>query len=187
MPGELFSCKDSIPYIVPVSQPLKVATGMLVPAPDRWLWRETADDPQPMRLECRPGTQDAAAWPAPLISVSCSSSLRARWQDPSPAHAKLARAAHCHRNSVGNALHRLRDLGLMTWERQTLRVHGWRLQVANRYLFMSNASLPPARTRPVGKGRKLSALIASETLCSGGRPLLPVRSVQEQLRLLGMG
>ena len=26
--------------------------------------------------------------------------LLARWQNASPSHAKLARAAHCHRNSV---------------------------------------------------------------------------------------
>ena len=48
--------------------------------------------------------------------------LLARWQNASPSHAKLARAAHCHRNSVLNALHRLRDLGLLTWERQFIRL-----------------------------------------------------------------
>ena len=111
--------------------------------------------------------------------------LLARWQDSSPAHAKLARAAHCHRNSVFNALHRLRDLGLLTWERQFVRLRGpWCRQTANRYLFVSN-SLPPARTRLEGKGRKMSSLLGPQTLCSG-RPLLPVRTVAEQLRLLGM-
>ena len=57
--------------------------------------------------------------------------LLARWQSASPPHAKLARAAHCHRNSVGNALHRLRDLGLLAWERQFVRLRGgWVAQVA---------------------------------------------------------
>jgi hypothetical protein len=110
--------------------------------------------------------------------------LLARWQNASPPHAKLARAAHCHRNSVLNALHRLRDLGLLAWERQFVRLRGgWVAQVANRYLFVSNA-LPPARTRQEGKGRKLSALLGRQSLCAG-RPLLPVRTVAEQLRLLG--
>ena len=113
--------------------------------------------------------------------------LLARWQHASPAHAKLARAAHCHRNSVLNALHRLRDLGLLTWERQFTRVHGWRLQIANRYLFVSNLALPPARAVEVKKGKKLASLIGPNTLCSGGRPLLPQRTVAEQLRALGMG
>jgi hypothetical protein len=112
--------------------------------------------------------------------------LLARWQDTCPAHAKLARAAHCHRNSVLNALHRLRDLGLLIWERQFVRLHGWRLQVANRYLFVSNLALPPARSVPLGKGRKLSPLLGSQSLCNGRRPLLPVRTVAEQLRLLDM-
>jgi hypothetical protein len=112
--------------------------------------------------------------------------LLARWQHASPCHAKLARAAHCHRNSVGNALHRLRGLGLLTWERQFTRVHGWRLQIANRYLFVGNLALPPARAVQPRKGKKPSSLIGPNTLCSGGRPLLPVRSVAEQLRALGV-
>jgi hypothetical protein len=94
----------------------------------------------------------------------------ARWQHPSPCHAKLARAAHCHRNSVLNALHRLRDLGLLTWERQFTQLHGWRIQTANRYLFVSNLPLPPARSRPVGKERKLASLLGPQSLCSGPRP-----------------
>jgi hypothetical protein len=110
--------------------------------------------------------------------------LLARWQNASPPHAKLARAAHCHRNSVANALYRLRDLGLLTWERQFTRLHGWRIQIANHYLFVSN-TLPPARAKRAGKGRTLSSLRGPPSLCSG-RPLLPVRTVSEQLRLLGV-
>jgi hypothetical protein len=95
--------------------------------------------------------------------------LLARWQDASPAHAKLARAAHCHRNSVLNALHRLRDLGLLTWERQHIKLHGWRIQTTNRYLFVSNAALPTARPRLEQKGRKLSSLLGPQCLGSGPR------------------
>ena len=112
--------------------------------------------------------------------------ILARWQHASPAHAKLARAAHCHRSTVLNALHRLRDLRLIAWERQTQVVRGWRIQTANRYLFVSNLPLPPARTMQPRKGRKLSALLARQSFNSGGRPLLPVRTVAEQLWLLGV-
>ena len=112
----------------------------------------------------------------------------ARWQDASPSHAKLARAAHCHRNSVLTALHRLRELGLLSWERQFARLRGgYVAQVANRYLFPSGSCLPAARTTREGKGRRSSALLAPRSLCTGGRPLLPVRSVAEQLQLLGVG
>jgi hypothetical protein len=103
----------------------------------------------------------------------------ARWQSSSPCHAKLARAAHCHRNSVLNALHRLRDLGLLTWERQFNRLHGWRLQVANRYLFVSNLALPPARAVTARKGRKLASLLGAQTFQSGG-PQPPLRSQPPQ-------
>lgn len=62
--------------------------------------------------------------------------LLARWQSPEPSHAKLAAAAHCHRNTVGNALKRLRDLGLLSWSRQFIRLRGGHMaQVANRYAF----------------------------------------------------
>jgi hypothetical protein len=105
----------------------------------------------------------------------------ARWQHPSPCHAKLARAAHCHRNSVLNALHRLRDLGLLTWERQFVRLRGGhRAQVANRYLFVSSLSLPLAQPVQPRKGRKLASLLGAQTLAHGG-PQPPLRSVAEQI------
>jgi hypothetical protein len=116
--------------------------------------------------------------------------ILARWQSSSPCHAKLARAAHCHRNSVLNALHRLRDLGLLTWEQQFTRLHGWRLQVANRYLFVSNLPLPlkPSKYFEGSKGRKSSSLLGQPSLCSDGRPLLPQRTVAEQIAFcLGAG
>jgi hypothetical protein len=107
--------------------------------------------------------------------------LLARWQNACPSHGALARAARCHRNSVLNALHRLRDLGLLAWERQTQVIHGWRLQTANRYLFVGNLASPPTRAASTKKGRKQSSLIGTQTLCSDGRPLLPVRTVEEQI------
>jgi hypothetical protein len=110
--------------------------------------------------------------------------LLARWQDPCPCHAKLARAAHCHRNSVLNALHRLRDLGLLTWERQTRCVHGWRIQTANHYRLVSNPSLPAARAVLVGKERKQSSLLGPQLLCSGAIETGRV-SAARQLRALG--
>lgn len=76
--------------------------------------------------------------------------ILARWQHASPCHAKLARAAHCHRRSIGNALHRLRDLGFICWEKQFVRIgHGYVAQTANRYSFEGQPSLPLA---PKDKG-----------------------------------
>jgi hypothetical protein len=37
-------------------------------------------------------------------------------------------------------------------------------------LFVSNLPLPPPRTRPVGKDRKLASLLSQQSLCSGPRP-----------------
>ena len=60
----------------------------------------------------------------------------ARWQDPCPSHAKLARAARCHRNSVANALRRFRALGLLDWQRRSIELRGgWRARTSNRYRF----------------------------------------------------
>ena len=82
--------------------------------------------------------------------------LLARWQHASPPHAKLARAAHCHRNSVLNALHRLRDLGLLSWERQFSRLRGgWFAQTTNRYSFETSAPKPPM-PKPCGPRKDAS-------------------------------
>ena len=68
--------------------------------------------------------------------------LMARWQHPCPSHGRLARAAGCCIRTVGNALSRLRDLGMLTWRHQgaTMR-SGRRLQITNRYLFKAPFSL----------------------------------------------
>jgi len=68
--------------------------------------------------------------------------MLARWQHPSPSHAKLARAAGCCVRTVQNALNRLRGLGLLDWRQQRWlsRWSGWR-RLANRYLFNAPFSL----------------------------------------------
>lgn len=78
--------------------------------------------------------------------------LLARWQSPEVPHAKLAKAAHCHRNSVANGLKRLRDLGLLSWSRQFVRLRGgYVAQVANRYSFD-----PVTPVLPMHKGCRAS-------------------------------
>jgi DNA-binding transcriptional MocR family regulator len=92
----------------------------------------------------------------------------ARWQHATPSHAKLAKAAHCHRNSVGNALRRLRGLGLVTWEPRHIRIGGGHFaQASNHYLFPSNTSLPPARPAKIRKDGKMSSFIGKQSLCIG--------------------
>ena len=115
--------------------------------------------------------------------------LLARWQHASPPHGKLARAAHCHRNSVLNALHRLRELGLLAWEKQFTRIGGgWRLQTANRYLFVSN---PSPRAEAAKKAKNLSSFLGRQTLCSGEThegALEALRVARERRQLtLGLG
>jgi hypothetical protein len=114
--------------------------------------------------------------------------LLARWQHPSPPHAKLALAAHCHRRSVGNALHRLRDLGLLNWERQFIRLRGGHVaQTANHYAFTGQLRLPPMDKvcRPSKEPKESKRLM--NKLWPRLRPILPVRSVQEQLAILMPG
>ena len=109
--------------------------------------------------------------------------LRARWQSPDPPHAKLARAAHCHRNSVANALHRFRALGLLTWQLQAVRLRGgWVARVANRYLFKA-PSLPAAPSPESPSRRKVDSIFpCPQSLCI--RCLRPMRSRQPSGRWL---
>lgn len=81
--------------------------------------------------------------------------LLARWQHPSPSHAKLARAAGCCPRTVQNALNRLRGLGLLRWThlRRLTRWSGWR-RLANLYLF--DASSFSLFAVPRRKGRVLN-------------------------------
>jgi hypothetical protein len=93
-----------------------------------------------------------------------------RWQHATPDHGRLARACACHRNSVGNALKRLRELGLLDWERRFIRIGGGRFaQASNHYLFPGNSCLPPARPAQVEKDKKNPSFIGQQPLCSGDR------------------
>lgn len=113
--------------------------------------------------------------------------LLARWQHHEPPHAKLARAANCHRNSVAAAFKRLRDLGLIDWVSQYRTVRGKRFQIANRYLFKSNLPFPPARAVAPRKGKKDSSLLGPQSLCTGEiRQISPLRTLAQLTdRLLG--
>jgi DNA-binding transcriptional MocR family regulator len=117
----------------------------------------------------------------------------AKWQHATPSHAKIAKAAGCHRNTVGNALHRLRDLGLLDWDRRFVRIGGGQFaQASNSYRFPSNASLPPARAATVGKDKKNPSFIGPQSLCIGDRTaalqaLARVRTAMEGRLLAGIG
>jgi hypothetical protein len=90
----------------------------------------------------------------------------ARWSNASPCHAKLARAAGCHRNSVANALRRLRGLGLLSWEPRFIRLRGGHVaQVSNAYRFNSQICPPP----PVPRRGRNSSLLGRQSLCIGDR------------------
>lgn len=71
-----------------------------------------------------------------------------RWQNASPTHRKLARAAKVCRGTVKTALKRLRALGLLDWTRQSERRHGRVFRAANRYTFLSNPGRPAAPLPP---------------------------------------
>ncbi len=81
--------------------------------------------------------------------------ILARWQNAQPSHAKIARAADCSRGTVVNALKRLRGLDLLGWLPQFTRLRGgWMARTANRYLFLSPASLPAASSAGVVRKKK---------------------------------
>lgn len=83
--------------------------------------------------------------------------LLARWQNPTPSHKQLARAAGCHPNTVRNALDRFRTLGLLSWVRQVVVLRGgWRAWGANRYLFNAPCAASPKPAIPRKRGKKES-------------------------------
>ena len=114
--------------------------------------------------------------------------LLARWQAPDPPHAKLARAAHCHRNSVLNALHRLRSLGLLSWSRQWVRLRGgfW-ARSSNLYTLQPcTPDLPMHKLCGARKVEKIKIEEGSKTPGTKeehGRWVAqaPVRSVEQQI------
>jgi hypothetical protein len=94
--------------------------------------------------------------------------LLARWQCPDPSHAKLAAAAHCHRNSVLGALRRLRDLGLLSWVPQFRRLPDGRLaQRASLYSFepctpalpVHKSCRPRKEAKETGRQTALNAML----------------------------
>ena len=110
--------------------------------------------PNQVRLPRRPGSpQRRRTASAPPICISASCSFWRAGSTPAPTHAKLARAAHCHRNSVLNALHRLRDLGLLTWERQFTRC--------------ARLAAPGRQSLPVMSNLSFAASTRRRTVCAG--------------------
>jgi DNA-binding transcriptional MocR family regulator len=72
-----------------------------------------------------------------------------RWQNNSPSHTKLARACNVCRETVGNAMKRFRELGLLTWEPRFIRlIGGFMARASNRYFFPEQSSLPAAKPKP---------------------------------------
>lgn len=107
-----------------------------------------------------------------------------RWQHDQPDHAKLAKASHCHRNTVRKALQRFRALGLLTWRATYRLIGGKRYQGTNRYHFVSNAVLPTAKARK--ERRKSPSLLGPQSVCTGENRTPPARSVTAQLALFGL-
>ena len=105
--------------------------------------------------------------------------VMARWQNNSPSHAKLAKAAKVHRNTVGNAMSRFRDLGLLTWVGRVVRLRGGHLaRGSNQYCFPEQPSLPaatPRRLRQKGMKKPIfvspTKFVHSETLELSAREL----------------
>jgi hypothetical protein len=96
----------------------------------------------------------------------------ARWQHATPSHGKLARASGCCVRTVQNALNRLRGLGLLSWtHRGCLRRWVGRRRLSNRYRFDASF-LTSCPILHLGK------------LPEPGRPLLPVRTVAQQIAWL---
>lgn len=96
--------------------------------------------------------------------------LLARWQHATPSHSKLARAAHCHRNTVGNALRRLRALGVLDWSPRFVRLAGgYVARASNTYRFLSN----PLPTPVARRDKKTPSFLARQSLCTGSPALSP--------------
>ena len=95
---------------------------------------------------------------------------------------RIAQLAHCARSTVATALAKLRKLGVLSWRSTWLRVLGRRVRWRNVYRF-SESDQPATdsvhrdlRKRHRGGEQRLSFAL-----------LPPLRSVEEQLRLLRGG
>jgi hypothetical protein len=116
--------------------------------------------------------------------------LLARWQNPMPSHAKLARAADCCERTVQNALNRFRELGLLTWRHQAARMRsGQWLRLPNRYRFMATFLLSAGAAKEEGSKTQTPKLslgkLPNWPLKPPPHP--PVRTVAQQLAILLAG
>jgi hypothetical protein len=82
-----------------------------------------------------------------------------------PSHASLAALARVHVATVQRALDRLRELGLLSWQRRLVRC-GWRTeQTSNSYVLTPAATLPACDlqiARPVNVSLKKKGRIEAE-------------------------
>lgn len=117
-----------------------------------------------------------------------------------PAQATLAEDAGCDERTVRRANDRMRELGLISWQRRLARA-GWRTeQTSNQYELLTDAQ-PPVLPPPRCGGqavRQTSSCTDSPLIPPAGRKLAdilkpcpaiqaPIRTVAEQLALLGRG
>jgi hypothetical protein len=138
--GNLLSRKHSFPYIVPVSQALFLAMGMLVPAPDQCglgsakeSLRLPAFDPAHAAKRLRTLLRKGLITPHQFaIADALLWSCRAPGRDEAQiSYHRLARLAGVGRSTAVEAVKRLRDLGVLSWRKTRLRV-AWSLGVASR-------------------------------------------------------
>ena len=112
-----------------------------------------------------------------------------------PSHATLAARARCHVSTVARGLQKARALGLVSWAATRVRA-AWRsLQGPNRYTLTFPSD--PVRRKPWfrtdchddGRDTYERKKEAQQVWRACGRlePHPPIRSVQEQLRLLAIG
>ena len=118
-----------------------------------------------------------------------------RWQHAMPSHVRLARTAGCCVRTVGNALRRLRELGLLDWSPVYAALHsGRRLRLPNRYRFVASFLLftgrlektkIPTKESLVGKLSEIDrqGLLTKWGLAGGG-PQPPVRTPAQQIAWL---
>lgn len=105
---------------------------------------------------------------------SCRAPGRVEFQ---VSYSRIAELAHCSRSTVALAVKRLRELGVLGWRRTWLWVAGRHVQWRNIYRFSESDD---RATDQVQRERK-----AHRTRKWGIQP--PIRTVEEQLRLLGWG
>ena len=91
---------------------------------------------------------------------------------------RIAQLAHCARSTVATALAKLRKLGVLSWRSTWLRVLGRRVRWRNAYRF--SESDQPATDSVHRDLRKRHRGV-------GNLWVAPLRSVEEQLRLLRGG